>query len=177
MRKFFTIVLGVLFISASLSFGETDYVAMPVIKDIQQGADNANKIQNLRAVDAVIEDDATIGGDATVDGTLTADLDGLSFEILSVVNVTNTQIITLEAGKVNVLKSTGGAANSSNTCTLANFATADIGKSTWIVCPYVMSNYLYFAASTNWYGAEVSLNAGEGIEIIPTAAGVFYHAK
>jgi len=71
MRKFFTIFL-VLSAFILPAVAETDYLAIPMIRDIQNGVDNANKIETLRATDAVIEDDASVGGDAAIVGNSAA---------------------------------------------------------------------------------------------------------
>lgn len=60
MKKFISVLcaLALCIVSAS---AETDYVAMPVIQDIQQGVNNGNQITTLRVSGA-----ATIGGKAAV---------------------------------------------------------------------------------------------------------------
>jgi hypothetical protein len=49
---------------------ETDYIALPILQDIQNGVSNGNCIVDLRVKDdAIIEDDMSVGGDLTVTGT------------------------------------------------------------------------------------------------------------
>ena len=59
MKKVFGLIVA-LVLCAGAVFAETDYAAMPVIRDIQKGKDNRNQIEVLRVKGA-----ATIGGTAT----------------------------------------------------------------------------------------------------------------
>lgn len=67
MKRVF--VALVTLILAGMCYAETDYRAMPIIKDIQLGRQNNNAIQDLYVKDdAIIVDDMTVGDDLTVTG-------------------------------------------------------------------------------------------------------------
>ena len=65
MKKFLIVTLCSLALCA-VSIAETDYIAMPIIRDIQKGIDNGNKIVTLRVSGA-----ATIGSTLAVTGAST----------------------------------------------------------------------------------------------------------
>jgi hypothetical protein len=168
---------------ASVAFAETDSRALKVIRDIQRGEPNANAIQDLYVIDdADIDGDINVDGGAVIDGNAVVSGivsgkvagAGVQYAVGSATTVTNGQAITLVAGKINVLRPSGGAALSTNTCTIASFAAADVGKMTWVVNASLVTNYLYIAQSGNWYGPAVSLNVGESMCLFATATNVLY---
>lgn len=59
MKRLFSVLAGL--VVASVCYAETDYIAMPIIEDLQKGVSNNNSI-----VDLFVKDDATIVGDASV---------------------------------------------------------------------------------------------------------------
>jgi hypothetical protein len=64
MKRFRILVtVAVLAAGALTALAETDYVSLPVIRDIQQGRNTRNQIVDLR-----VQDDATVGGDLAVTG-------------------------------------------------------------------------------------------------------------
>jgi hypothetical protein len=71
------------------------------------------------------------------------------------VAVTNNQTVTLAAGQVNVLKSTGVITGFTNTILLAVAPAADVGKITIIQNGSTASNVLAIAAATGFYSGPV----------------------
>ena len=70
MKKFL-VCLASLGLTMSV-LAETDYIAIPILRDIQRGENNRNRIEDLLVGDdATINDDATISGDLMVIGTTT----------------------------------------------------------------------------------------------------------
>ena len=89
-------------------------------------------------------------GDVTgnVTGNLTGDVTGIVKETVTASTPTNGAVITLTAG-VNIVSPIGGANDSTNTCTIANVASADVGKSYTIVLGASATNLLGLADSGN----------------------------
>lgn len=65
MRKFIAVLVAGMLVSLS-AVAETDYIAMPIIRDIQKGVNNNNQLTTLR-----VSGTATIGGAATITGAAT----------------------------------------------------------------------------------------------------------
>lgn len=101
------------------AFAETDYKAMPIIRDIQKGVKNQNAIKDLYvkdsveidgavdvAGDVVIAGDTTIASNLTVSGTFAADslsTVGVAYTPATMGGATNSPIslgITLPAGAI-----------------------------------------------------------------------------
>ena len=89
---------------------------------------------------------ATASGGFT--GNLAGDVTGIVKETVTASTPTNGAVITLTAG-VNIVSPIGGANDSTNTCTIANVASADVGKSYTIVLGASATNLLGLADSGN----------------------------
>lgn len=89
MKRFLSILASAVMCSG-LAMAETDYIALPILRDIQRGIANANQIQVLQVSGA-----ATIGGALSVGGALT--VTGTS---LLVGNVTLTGDIDIDGGDI-----------------------------------------------------------------------------
>ena len=89
-------------------------------------------------------------------------------------NATNTQVVTLDFTKaIMQINSRGGTNTAVNTITLANAATADIGKSV-VVVNVGTTNSLAIAKTGTYYGPAISLATGESVVLYSTAANKWY---
>lgn len=160
MKKIIVLLMLAFVVSA---VAETDYVAMDALKRIREGtADSRYRIETLY-----------VGGDATIAGDI-APVGGVAFPVATAVTVTNGQAVTLVAGSLNVLRASGGAATTTNVITFADFATADVGKPTWVANASLVTNKLSVVKTGNWLGATVVLDVGESLTVFPAAAGSLY---
>lgn len=137
MKRFFSgMILAGLVLVPLAARAETDYVAMPVIRDIQNGAANANQIRQLR-----VSRGATIGGTAQVGRVSTTNVQlqavaattvaandalavsGAVMPLTSVTAVTGTlaAVASAQVGLVTVFENTG-----TNVITIADSAPAQL---------------------------------------------------
>jgi hypothetical protein len=135
--------------------------------------------------DLTVGDDAAVGGDlqvtgaAVVYGDVTADqfngnAEGLTYVVVTAANVTNGQAVTLIAGRINMLNGVGGAADTTNTITIANFAADDVGKITYLANAYAATNIVRIAKTGNFYGDTIELGAGDSMAIYAGTTNVLY---
>lgn len=68
MKKCFVVLALTLFVGVGMVIAETDYVALPIIHDIQTGKDNGNAIKTLK-----VTENAVIDGTLAVAGVLSTD--------------------------------------------------------------------------------------------------------
>lgn len=99
MKKFLIVTLCSLALCA-VSIAETDYIAMPIIRDIQKGIDNGNQIVTLR-----VSGVATLVGGATVKGraVLTSVGAGSAYKMVS---IDTNKYSALETDATNVFATT-----------------------------------------------------------------------
>lgn len=191
MKRILAVCLGLMAVSA---FAEVDPLAREEIDIIRRGRNHAKQIQNLR-----VKDNATIGGTLTVTGVMTSSggisattvgdagtvLAGVGTAITGLTgaevthaqvaqSVTNGQVVTLTAGKINVLTSWGSADANTNTVTLAELSAASVGKPTYVVNVTGATNLLAIAQSGFWKSDAVELSAGEMLLVVPVATNAFY---
>lgn len=132
--------------------------------------------------DITASGDLTVGGQVLVSGDLSADditastinADAVVHTVVAAQNVTNGQPVTLVAGKINMLNGVGGAANTTNTITIANFAADDVGKITYLANDKTATNLVAIAKTGNFYGDAIELGAGDSMMLIPAATNVLY---
>jgi len=91
-----------------------------------------------------------VTGDLTgnVTGDVTGDVAGIVAETVTASTATNGEAITLTAG-INTITPQGGANDTTNTCTVADVAAADVGKSYTVVLAGGVTNLLGLADSGN----------------------------
>lgn len=173
-------ILGAAVLAAGVAVAETDYVAMPVIQDIQKGRDTINQIVDFRCSgDARVGDDLTVVGDAsaaTVAATAGATV-GTTLNVGTKFSGTKSATIQLVDGSVITNSSMimfVKSAGSTNTLAPASAAGQVMfvlnasagGGSTGIV--------VIAAASTNYAGPALSLAAGEMAVFASSAASDWY---
>jgi hypothetical protein len=173
----------------AVAMAETDYMVQKGVEKVVtrklyvQGNNASATIAGDVTVtgDITSSDDMVVGGDLAISGDMTADditagtINGDAvLHAQSAQNVTNGQAVSLYAGDINVLSGTGGAANTTNTITLANFGADDVGKITYVVNASGATNLVRIAKTGNFYGDTIELGAGDSMTIIPTATNVLY---
>ena len=93
----------------------------------------------------------------------------------STANVTNTQVVTLDfTAKINVLKGIGQTDTFTNTITLSNVSSADIGKLVVVQNATGSTNPIAVALTGNYYGPALELSAGQSVMIYGIATNKLY---
>lgn len=153
------------------AYAETDPVANRAINSIQRGLRNDDKIRTL-----YVEGAATIGGAVTASsftGAIApANLSGLT--VGSMTDTTNGHVISLSAGRVNILRAIGNANAASITNTFAPFAAADVGKVTYLVNITSATNTFVLPKTGVNVGTAASVAPGAVLTVIPVATNLLY---
>lgn len=130
------VLLAAVSVLPATSRADTDYIALPILHDIQAGTDNASQIEDLRVHDdAVILDDVGIGGDLAVTGAFRSasagSISGLKVNgqfglSQSSLTVTSGQILVFSTSPV--IKMTAGGADLTVTATIANVSASYVSN-------------------------------------------------
>lgn len=142
-KKLTSVLVALLLGAVGVVLAETDYIAMPILQDIQKGTDNGNQIQSLR-----VQGTATVASNATSYGynvlvssnksTAVYMVQGFSSTSYPGYTPTNTFAITfIEAPKVAVIY------------------TAATTNATQLYVSSVASNAIIVTAATNYSGMAI----------------------
>ena len=144
----------------------------------------SNQGSETIAGDQTITGDQTVSGNITVAGDVVATGDvwgryiigdpaGLTWQLGSQ-SVTNGQVVALSDGRINILRGTGSPNANTNTITLANVTSANLGKVTYIANASDATNKVRIVKTGNFYGATIELGAGDSMIIYAGVTNVLY---
>jgi hypothetical protein len=153
MNKFGTFLATVLvaLVVAAPAFAETDYLALPIIRDIQNGVNNANAIKTLYVSGSVgfagaLNSSGAIATTSDI-STSAGDLTVTAGDIITPATsgtATNGAVVTLTS-RYTLLAGIGGANDTTNTVTIASPGTAGITRT--IMVTRASTNLILIAES------------------------------
>jgi len=159
------VLLAAVSVLPATSRAETDYIALPILHDIQAGTDNASQIEDLRVHDdVVIKDDVGIGGDLAVTGATTSasatvsDMNvGTNLDFAkTTITLTNGQAFALSGSWIELSNVGDPALVTTNAVTVA-YPSSAVGRFMLVQAATANSNSIHLAESTTLILAATNL--------------------